>query len=66
MIGHETKRVDLYPLVGFPHLKGLQVIGGVVLPSKDHLAVVPPLDDRVETLWQDQSCVSRHIKDTFV
>ena len=57
---------DLDSVMGFPCLQGLQVIGGGVVLGKDHLTVMPPLDAMVWHLWQDQSCVSRHMKDAFL
>lgn len=60
MIGHQTIGVHLATKLGFPFLERVEIIEVIVIPGKDDLTVMPPLDDMVRAIWENETGLSRH------
>lgn len=60
MVGHETIGVHLAIKLSFPFLERIEVIEVIIIPGKDDLTVMPPLDDMVRAIWENETGLSRH------
>ncbi len=60
MISHQTKGGDLHPVLYFPCLEGFEIIGIIGLLGKDDVPVMPPLENVVRRMRQNEPGVSRH------
>lgn len=60
MVGHQAIGVDLTAKFAFPLLERVKVIVIVVIAGKNHLPVMPPLDDVMRAMREKESGLPGH------
>ena len=60
MVRHQTIGVHFAPKLSFPFLERTEIIEIIVIPGKNNLAVMAPLDNMVRVIGENETGLSRH------